>query len=188
MERIVQLLAERANDLQDHLESLLDLDQWSGKPRPIFECKTDLSGLANLHFMQAQVDDLFVQILAQLVPYFESGLLLYRKQQSSRSESWGHAVAFYEGGYFPIAQQHLYKAIELPILKKFAMKKCSPYQLLSPLGLNEIADHADCTAFMCKVHDQFALVLNSKLPEPWLKIHMQTVHQFIQRILKENNL
>lgn len=193
MDRIARKLSHRINtqvqNLQENLESLLDLDQWSPPPqKKQFEIKTNLQELKNIKLQAKQADDLFISLFSQLTPYFESGLLLYRKRTDGKKETWVHGAAFHEGVYFHIPEEFANLSLELPVVKKLELKKCAPYQLLSPLGLTELCDHSDSSAFVCKVHDLFTMILMTKLPEPWLRLHMESIHQFIEKTLQQNQL
>lgn len=189
MEKFTRLLTGRAQQLQQNLESLLDLDQWTPpQPKKTFEVKTNLSELQNLNIQKKQTDELVVSLLCQLSPYFESGLLLFRKSTANKKEVWVHGAGFLEGSSVHLPEESAHKSLELPALQKLELKKCSPYLLLNPLDLTDLCDHSDSTAFMIKVHDLFAFVLMSKLPEPWLRMHIEKIHAFIRFTLHNNHL
>jgi len=188
MDKIARLIVDRAQNLHQDLESLLDLDHWSPKEKkPLFEIQTDLSEILSLRFQIEKKEDLVITLFSRLSPFFDAGLLLYRKATSSKTETWVNGAAFYEGVYFQIPDEVINKNLVLPTLKKYELKKCAPYQILSPLGLTDLSDHSDSNAFVLKVHDDLTMVLMTKLPEPWLRLHVEKIyHSFIEANLLQN--
>ena len=155
---------------------------------PAFEASTDLSHLEEtLRYLPIQFPDRFIHLFSRLSPYFDSGVLLYLQEPALEySESWAPGAVFAQGQYVPLTQAHLQNRLKLPALELFELKHSSPYALLRQLQLEEISDSTDARAFAFKAHPDFLFLVFSKLPEPWLRTHVENIFKIITRDL--NNL
>lgn len=126
--KISNQIAHQVQNLHENLENLLDLDRWSPPtPKKQFEIQTQFQELKNIRLQSTKIDDLLIQTFSHLAPYFESGLLLYRKQNLGNKETWVHGAAFHEGVYFHIPEDLTQLTLELPRLQNLELKKCTPY-------------------------------------------------------------
>jgi hypothetical protein len=177
--------------LEKTLEHALDQDTWEQNPseklkKNHFEISTDLDLIKNISFsLPEKSDERIIILFSRLTSFFDSGVLLYRKQVSVSSESWVPGSAFQLGEYHPVLDGLLNKQLHLPSMASGELRKTAPYTLLAPLELTALCDETDACGFVIKPHDKFLILLFSKLPEPWLRRQIEVTHKLIAESMLE---
>ena len=191
MERLTRLVRSQITSWQNSLESVLEknpsLVPKTSKIASSFEVSTNLHELQDtLAFLPHQAPNYLVTVFSRLSPYFESGILLGKTSfdQKTKIESWSAGVVFYQGKYHPLPKDN--QQLNLPYLCELELRKTTPYAVLQPLQLTEICDGSDEAAFVFKASPDLIYLLFSKLPEPWLRHHVEATHALLKAAIINN--
>ncbi len=176
MEKWSQSLQRRISKLEEKIESLLVMDL-DAQPEPTstsyFEPSHDVKLIKTLsREVPEDFEDRTIIIFSRLSMYFEIGILFERE-----SNFW-RAQAFFENGRLKgltnegltikggpdISPLQIVKAPAMPFLKQLRMTK-------------KIVKAEDLTAFLIRPHNDVSFILMTRLAEPWLKVHIDEIHQ-----------
>jgi hypothetical protein len=167
-------------EIQKNLETLLEDDRWK-KTDGDFQIETNLQVLDRLSIgLPEKPEERAVIVFSRLLPFFNAGLLFYRKSLTRQSECWVPGAAFQNGRYSHLPEKVERQQLHLPKIALGEIKKTSPYLILAPIQMDHLSDTADSAAFVFKVHDQFLYTVYSELPEPWLRRQIETVFSKVQ--------
>lgn len=177
---------------QKNLESLLEANVSMRSPTlpevvHQFEPSTDLSHLkVMLQMLPKDRMDCLVTLFSRMSVYFHSGLLLNIAQLGNDArETWVPSSAFKNGEYFEIPTDLQSAALSLPVVKFGEIRKSSPYCLLSPLQLESLCDAPEASAFCLRAADDYLFMFFTTLPEPWLRTHVEAIHQQILSVVAD---
>jgi|GEM_PF-5292775 len=129
-------------------------------------------------------------LFTRLSSFFESGLRLEKDHSQdleipAQSELWNPCESFAKGEVVPLSNDALSLSICLPRLAFTEIRRTSPYALLSPLGLTSLCDGPESTALAMRVSQDDLFVLLTNIPEPWLRLHVEKIHQQILQIVSD---
>jgi hypothetical protein len=175
MEKWSQSLQRRLSKLESKIESLLvmELEPEKNAPQVPFEPCHDLKQIQTLsREVPENFEDRTIIIFSRLSMYFEIGIL-FEKERST----WKAQAVFENGrlrgltnegltikGGPEISALQIVKAPALPFLKQLRIDA-------------KLSKPEDLTAFLIRPHDSVSFVVMTRLPEPWLKMHMDEIHQ-----------
>ena len=176
MEKWSQSLQRRISKLEEKIESLLVMDL-DAQPEPAatahFEPCHDVKLIKTLsREVPEDFEDRTIIIFSRLSMYFEIGILFERENHYWRAQAFfdngrlkgiGGESLTIKGGP-DITPLQIVKAPAMPFLKQLRVKE-------------KIHKPEDLTAFLIRPHDHVSFVLMTRLAEPWLKVHIDEIHQ-----------
>lgn len=180
MEKWSQSLQRRISKLEQKIESLLvmDMDSTETSNTPFEPCH-DVKIIQTLsREIPENFEDRTIIIFSRLSMFFEVGILFEKE-----NASWKAQAVFHDGrlrgltneglnikGGPDITPLQIVRAPALPFLKQLRIE-------------HKISKPENLSAFLVRPHDQVSFVLMTRLAEPWLKIHMDEIHQEILKSL-----
>ena len=174
MEKISQSFVSKLNRFQKRLEAILDND---------FDKKVDETEI-KLNFEPSQdpllVDGLSIGLpddhidraivsFSRLALLFDSGVLLENQDGKWKSQ------AYFEYGLSHLIKNDMRPTITLPPLNMFDILRTSTTPLLKKLQIENIKKTEHVASFLIKVSPDYCFILNSALPEIWLKAHLENI-------------
>ncbi len=179
MEKFSEFLSDRASRLEKHLEKWLsqDANMLSTEPSPktqlAYEAQTDTSYLEKLsHDLPEEELDRVVIVFSRLSIYFEAGLLFEKA-----AIDWLSRFRF-EKGEFRLTELPTY--LQIPDIKSMQVLKTSPKPILAEVQLSKnIERPEDLTVLLMRPTEEYCFLLFSRLPDLWLKEHMQKISHHI---------
>ena len=178
MEKLRQDLQRRLTKLEKKIESLLVMDlenQNSPSCTALFEPSNDPALIQTLsRELPEDVDDRTIILFSKLSIFFDVGILLEKDKNNWKAQA-----------YFKEGQMNglLDKSMEVkggPQITPLQIVKAPATPFLKQLGLDStVRAPADLTAFLLRPHDQVSFILMTRLAGPWLKNHMNEIHQEI---------
>lgn len=184
MEKIVSKISQLGQHIDSligkRIESLLEDKYDPGhkekqKSKENFEVSRDLSlvrglsaGLPNDHI------DKIVVLFSRLAMCFEAGVML-----ENEDGKW-KAQAVFERGVIETLHEEKRPSISLPQVKLLSILKTDSQSLLKKLSLSQLDSENEMTCLLIKVSGDFSFVLLSKLPDLWLKDHVENIRQALQ--------
>ncbi len=177
MEKFSQSLRRRLTKLEKKIESLLVMDLQTQEPSVSahFEISHDSKMIQTLsREIPENFEDRTVIIFSRLSMYFDLGILFEKEHAVWKAQAY-----FNQGRLKGLTQESLtikgganitplqiVKAPALPFLKQLRIDTAA-------------IKSEDLTAFLVRPHDNVSFVLMSRLAEPWLKVHIDEIHQQI---------
>lgn len=166
------------------LDGILTKD-FSKNKRTHFQVETDLSHLSDIGMGLEKDPSLFIpMVFSRLSTYFHAGLLFLNERSSPESERWSVVASFVDGVYFPIDPDVIVNTIDLPKTKVGQLKKGGAHHILGKLKLKEL-EKPEQSFFFIRINEVLAFGLFSTMAEPWLKIHVEKIHQQLMLLLSQ---
>jgi hypothetical protein len=175
MNIISEFIRTHALQIKKSLEKILNQDDWESENFEISKKYTDLK--KNFNNLPSDSTEKSITMFGLLSPYFTSGLFLYRR--NNNSNDWHLGSAFRYSQFHSIENVLNQISLKLPDIENGELKKTSPYTLLNPFGFGEWSDGTESTAFVYKFCDSNIGLFFLDLPEPWLRVHIETIHKLI---------
>lgn len=184
MEKIVSKISQLGQHIDSligkRIESLLENNYDPGhkekqKSKENFEVNRDIglirglsAGLPDDHL------DKIVVLFSRLALCFEAGVML-----ENEDGKWKPQATF-ERGVIETLHNENRPAVSLPQVKLLTVLKTEPTPLLKKLNLSHLDPENEMTCLLIKVSGDFCFVLLSKLPDLWLKDHVENIRQALQ--------
>ncbi len=176
MERLSQSIASKLNQLQRRFESLLeeDLDKKNEeiKMDASFEASREIAlvrgislGLPDNHVDRAII------VFSRLALLFDIGVLL-----ENHDGIW-RAQAQFDKGQSRLIKLHQQTQVHLPPMTLLSVLKTGSREMLEKLGLTGLDPQERTSCLLLRVSPDFAFILFSKLPDIWLKDHIENVRK-----------
>lgn len=160
--------------VQEKLQKLLESDWNQTVVEKVnhFEATTDLSALETLSLTlpEKNPDRIFI-LFTRMCLYFEAGLLFY-----SQNGQWKVQAAFQKGQYFPLLPQETQITYNLEPGTLGHVRKVLSEPLKKHLQKMDWC-HSDEQIFTLFPHPQFCFLVSTKLPDLWLKNHLEKINQ-----------
>ena len=170
-------LQRRLTKLEEKLESLLvmDLEPQKNKPEFRFEPSYDTKIIRTLaRELPEDSDDRTIIMFARLSIFFEIGILFEKE-----SRSW-KAQAFFKDGKIQGLTASTLEVKGGPEISPLQIVKAPALPFLKQLKIDsQTIDPDDLTAFLMRPHGHVGFLLMTRLVGPWLKVHMDEIHQEI---------
>ncbi len=177
MEKWSQGLQRRLTKLEQKIESVLimDLQNNAQNAKTLFEPHHESQLIRTLsRELPEDLEDRTIILFSRLAIFFDVGILLEKE-----NKNWKAQAFFEEGRMNPLIDQ----AMEVkggPQLSPLQIVKAPAIPFLKQLGIDQkIRNPEDLTAFFLRPHDHVSFLLMTRLAGPWLKNHMNEVHQEI---------
>lgn len=176
MERLSQSLVSKFTQLQKRFESLLEEDidkkHEESKSIPPFEASRDTSlvrgvslGLPDNHVDRAII------VFSRLALLFDIGALL-----ENHDGVW-KAQAQFDKGHSRLIKVHQQVQVHLPQMTLLSVLKTGSREMLEKLQMSHFDPQERTSCLLLKVSPDFAFILFSKLPDIWLKEHIENVRR-----------
>lgn len=170
--------------LLNSLDGILTKD-FSKDQKTQFQVETDLTYISNISIgLEKDPSILIPMIFSRLSTYFDAGLLFLNEKALSDSERWSVVASFVDGVYFPIDPDVIVSTIVLPPTKSGQLKKSSAAFVLEKLKLKEL-EKPQQSFFFIRINESLAFGLFSTLAEPWLKLHIEKIHQQLMLVISQ---
>lgn len=168
-------------DLQKRIESILDNDHEVPNQEILlakknFEALTDprlLRGLAES--LPNDSTDKAVILFSRLALYFDAGVFL-----EADGQFWEPQAQFHRG-HVSVLKPAQKKPLSLPKVDLMSVLRTSSAPILKKLNLQTLDPDNKTLCLFLRPGQDFAFLLFSSLPDLWLKDHIRTVSEAIQR-------
>ncbi len=178
MEKWSQSLQRRISKLEQKIESVLVMDlenKNSPSTTALFEACHDSKLIRTLsRDLPDDQEDKTIILFSRLSIFFDVGILLEKEKNNWKAQAY-----FEEGRMSGLLDQ----AMEVkggPQLTPLQIVKAPADPFLKQLGIHQkIRTPDNLTAFLIRPHDQVTFLVMSRLAGPWLKNHMNEIHQEI---------
>ncbi len=178
MEKWSQGLQRRLTKLEQKIESVLVMDLQnnpSQTAKTLFEPHHESVLIRTLsRELPEDLEDRTIILFSRLAIFFDIGILLEKENLNWKAQAY-----FEEGRMNPLIDQ----AMEVkggPQISPLQIVKAPAIPFLKQLGIHEkIRNPENLTAFLFRPHDQVSFLVMTRLAGPWLKNHMNEVHQEI---------
>ena len=176
MERFSQSLVSKITQLQKRFESLLeeDIDKKHEEARTAlsFEPSQDLSLIRgiSLGLPENHIDRAII-VFSRLALLFDAGVLL-----ENHDGTW-KAQARFSQGHSQLIKSQTKTPVILPSMTLLSILKTASAPMLEKLQLTELDPQNRTSCLVLKVSPDFAFILFSKLPDIWLKNHIENVRK-----------
>lgn len=176
MEKWSQSLQRRISKLEEKIESLLVMDlepQAEPSANSYFEPCHDTKLIKTLsREVPEDFEDRTIIVFSRLSMYFEIGILFERENQNWRAQ------AFFENGRLKGLSSECLTIKGGPAITPLQIVKAPAMPFLKQLRVSQkITKAEDLNAFLIRPHDHVSFVLMTRLAEPWLKVHIDEIHQ-----------
>ncbi len=178
MEKWSQSLQRRLTKLEQKIESVLVMDlgnkqNQSGTAH--FEASHDSKLIRTLsRELPEDQEDRTIILFSRLSIFFDVGILLEKEKANWKAQAY-----FAEGHMNALIDQ----AMEVkggPQITPLQIVKAPATPFLKQLGIDQkIRASGDLTAFLIRPQSQVSFLLMTRLAGPWLKNHMNEIHQEI---------
>ncbi len=176
MEKLSQSLVSKITKMQRRMEAILenDFDKKLDETEVAlnFEPSMDLQLIKGLSLgLPEDHIDKAIVTFSRLALLFDSGVLLENQDGKWKPQA-----------YFEKGLSHLLKAdnrplVSLPTMNMFDVLKTNAAPLLEKFQLQNFSNIDRLTSLLIKVSPDYCYVLNSALPEIWLKDHIENIRK-----------
>ena len=175
MDTFSQSLTTKISNLQRRLESFLENDetikhQEDPGTKFSFEVTRDLIHIRGLSqgLPEDHIDRTIV-IFNRLATFFDAGILLENSDGRWRSQ------AYFESGKSFLLKKQQQVTLQLPAVKLISALRTKPQLILKKLNLKHLDPDWQTTCLLIKVTPDFAFILLSRMPDLWLKDHINHI-------------
>jgi hypothetical protein len=174
VEKLSQTVALKLTKLQKRFESFLDNDfennnEEAERAQAAFESSRDISlvrGLA-LGLPEDHIDRAIV-LFSRLSLLFDAGVLI-----ENNDGCWLPQAIHYKGVSKPLAGNRA--ELKIPPMPIMSVLKTNSKTVLEKLNLKFLDPKNETCCLLIKISPDFAFILFSKLPDIWLKDHVENV-------------
>jgi hypothetical protein len=176
MERLVSKFSEFSRRIEDLLENSYDQNRTENeKTRAAFEVSQDASLIRGLSAgLPAEHLDRIVVLFTRLAMFFNAGVMV-----ENDDGKW-KAQAVFDRGVVDTLHTEKRPEISLPQTELLKVLKTNPLPLLEKLQLTKLDPQNELTCLLIKVSGDFCFVLLSKMPDLWLKNHLEAILHSLQ--------
>lgn len=172
MEKWRNDIVQKFNRLEEKLEALLAVDHAETNSTPFDPC-LDIKWIRTLsRELPEDIDDRTLIFFTRLSLFFEVGVFFQGPPHDLKG-----ALAFMKGQYLQITGQNVVLT-GVPFLNPMDLLKTPALPFLKQL---KIQDHfekpEDLSAFLLSPCESVYFVLVTRLVGPWLKLHMDEIHE-----------
>lgn len=175
MDKISHVLTTKISKFQRRLESFLESDethkhQEEQSTTHMTEVTRDLNLIRGLS--QGLPDDHIdrtIVIFNRLSAFFDSGILL-----ENNDGQWS-SVAYFHGGKSYLLKKPNQAIIRLPSVELMNALKTNSELILKKLNLHHLDPQGHTTCLLIKVTPDFSFILLSRMPDIWLKDHINNI-------------
>ena len=176
MEKWSQGLQRRLTKLEQKIESVLVMDLQNQQPTTaLFEAHHDSKLIRTLsRELPEDLEDKTIILFSRLAIFFDVGILLEKE-----NTNWKAQAYFVEGRMNALLDQSM-EVKGGPQITPLQIVKAPALPFLKQLGIElKIRSPQDLTAFLLRPHSSVSFILMTRLAGPWLKNHMNDIHQEI---------
>lgn len=176
MERLVSKFSEFGRRIEDLLENSYDHNRTENeKIRAHFEVSKDESLIRGLSAgLPADHLDRIVVLFSRLSSFFNSGIML-----ENNDGKWT-PQAIFDRGVVETLRNEKRPSMKMPSIELLHILKTDVGALLEKLKMTKLDPQNETTCLLIKVSGDFAFVLLSRLPDPWLKTHVESILHSLQ--------
>lgn len=176
MERLVSKFSEFGRRIEDLLENSYDHNRTENeKIRAHFEVSQDAALIRGLSTgLPADHLDRIVVLFSRLSSFFNSGIMM-----ENNDGKWTPQATF-DRGVVETLRTEKRPTIAMPATELLHVLKTDALSLLEKLSLQKLDPQNDMTCLLIKVSGDFCFILLSRLPDPWLKTHIENILQSLQ--------
>ena len=176
MEKLSQSLVSKITKMQKRMEAILenDFDKKLDETEVAlnFEPSMDLQLIKGLSLgLPEDHIDKAIVTFSRLALLFDSGILL-----ENHDGKW-KPQAYFEKGLSHLLKTDNRPLVSLPTMKMFDVLKTATVPLLEKFQLQNFSNADRSTSLLIKVSPDYCYVLNSALPEIWLKDHIENIRK-----------
>lgn len=174
MEKLSHSLVSKITKVQKRMEAILenDFDKKLDETEITlnFEPSREIQLIKGLSIgLPEDHTDKVIVIFSRLAMLFDSGVLL-----ENQDGTW-RAQAYFQKGLSQLLKTESRTNLHLPTMNMFDIKKINYSSILNKLKIEQLENRSDLTSLVIKVSPDYAFVLNSHLPDIWLKDHSENV-------------
>ena len=178
MEKWSQGLQRRLTKLEQKIESVLVMDLQNNASQSAnspFEPHHESQLIRTLsRELPEDLEDRTIILFSRLAIFFDVGILLEKENLNWKAQ------AYFEEGRMNPMLDHAMEVKGGPQITPLQIVKAPAIPFLKQLGIDQkIRNPEGLTAFLLRPHDQVSFLVMTRLAGPWLKNHMNEIHQEI---------
>lgn len=154
----------------------------------IFEATTDTSGLEDVIFRASGLkrEEQIISCFTALTPYFESGLLLKSQKNSQNLFELTPVHSFHQGIPFVLTEDENKVLLQTPEMTLIQINRINDKTLKDKLLATGWLRSLEDQLLIFRPDQYFWIMVSSKLPDLWLKPHVEKIQSRINLVLSED--
>lgn len=187
MDKLTKRFYEQVRQVHSQIEELLTQTEFTSTQNIVEQSESQFEALNTPQL----IEDLGIGLpshfplrvpflFSRCAPFFESGLLFMKSK-----DQWAPFAAFQQGVYFPLSEEDTKLRFNFKNCTLVDVVKILPADFTHQLQSLAYPIENDLTHLMIKPHPDYAMLFSSKLPDLWLKPHIQRVQSKILILLSD---